>query len=118
MTSRERSARTKFYAVAAAAALASLALVGTLGLKSNRREPNRGAAAPPPSRPTAGIVGGGNAPSTEFPWMVTLYDGGHPDNFSLGPRRRARWRPSSSSSGTYPPPPRSARLSRLSCVSF
>ena len=30
MTSRERSARTKFYAVAAAAALASLALVATL----------------------------------------------------------------------------------------
>ena len=103
MTSRARSARTKFYAVAAAAVLASLALVGTLGL-INRREPNRGAAAPPPSRPTAGIVGGGNAPSTEFPWMVTLYDGGHPDNFSLGPRRRARWRPSSSSSGSDPPP--------------
>ena len=36
MTSRERSARTKFYAVAAAAALASLALVATVGL--TRRE--------------------------------------------------------------------------------
>ncbi len=39
MTSRERSARTKFYAVAAAAALASLALVGTVGL--TRREADR-----------------------------------------------------------------------------
>ena len=66
MTSRERSARTKFYAVAAAAALASLALVATVGLtrrEADRREP-QGA---PPSRPTAGIVGGGDAQSTEFP---------------------------------------------------
>ena len=38
MTSRERSARTKFYAVTAAAALASLALVGTVGLKNDSKQ--------------------------------------------------------------------------------
>ena len=74
MTNRERT-RTKYaVAVVAAALVASLALVATVGL--TRREP-QGA---PPSRPTAGIVGGGDAPSTEFPWMVTLYDGDHPDS--------------------------------------
>ena len=76
---RERSARTKFYAFAAAAALASLALFATVTVGLTRREADRRRepAKPqgvPPSRPTAGIVGGGNAPSTEFPWMVTLYD--------------------------------------------
>ena len=79
MTNRERT-RTKYaVAVVAAALVASLALVATVGLtrkEANRREP-QGA---PPNRPIAGIVGGGDAPSTEFPWMVTLYDGDHPDD--------------------------------------
>ena len=69
MTNRERT-RTKYaVAVVAAALVASLALVATVGLtrkEANRREP-QGA---PPNRPIAGIVGGGDAPSTEFPWMV------------------------------------------------
>ena len=81
---RERSARAKFYAVAAAAALASLALFAAVGLtrrEADRREPAKPQAAPP-SRPTAGIVGGADAPSTEFPWMVTLYDGDHPRSAS------------------------------------
>ena len=60
---RERSARTKFYAVAAAAALASLALFAAVGLtrrEADRREPAKPQGVPP-SRPTAGIVGGGDA---------------------------------------------------------
>ena len=60
MTNKER---TKYaVAVVAAALVASLALVATVGLtrsEADRREP-QGA---PPSRPTAGIVGGGDAPS-------------------------------------------------------
>ena len=82
MTNRERT-RTKYAVAVVAAALASLALVATVGLtrrEADRREPAKPQAAPP-SRPTAGIVGGADAPSTEFPWMVTLYDGDHPDDF-------------------------------------
>ena len=61
MTNRERT-RTKYaVAVVAAALVASLALVATVGL--TRREADRGEPqGAPPSRPTAGIVGGADAP--------------------------------------------------------
>ena len=83
--------RTKYaVAVVAAALVASLALVATVGL--TRSEANRGEPqGVPPSRATAIRTG--------------------------GPRRCARWRPSSSSSGTYPPPLSFGTSFALSCVS-
>ena len=57
--------------VAAVTLAAILALAATVGLDGRRDQGT-------PARHPAAIIGGEDAPSTEFPWMVSLFDGAGP----------------------------------------